>query len=565
MLRRSAFGGKLLAAAPFSAVNLPPIANEPMQNFEPGSVARKKLEEALARLSTADPVDIPCIINGKEYRQGPAQRREVPHQHQKTLATFYNADEALLKQAVKSSLEARRSWSRMPAHDRLAIVLKAANIISGPRRYEFLAATMIGQGKNAWQGEIDAVAETVDFLRFNSKFAEELYECQPLSPAKANHWNSVDYRPLEGFVLAVSPFNFTAIGANLAMGPAMMGNTVLWKPSPGAILANYLTMKVFEEAGLPPGVINFVPSTPDDVTKAVVYDSHLAAVAFTGSTKTFAQISSNVANNLAHYKTFPRLSGETGGKNFHLIHPSAHLPSAVACTLRSAFEYQGQKCSACSRAYVPKSMWPAFKQSLLEKHAKLKSGPPTDFSSFICSVIDEAAFNKITGYIDGAKRDPSCSIIGGGSYSRETGWFVQPTIIETTNPKSKTMVEEIFGPVLTVYVYDDSRQGWENEIFQLIDTTTAYALTGAVFSTDRQFLRRALDELRDAAGNIYLNDKSTGAVVGMQPFGGARLSGTNDKAGAPQFLNRWVSPRTIKDTFDNLTEVSYPHQLPDVV
>ena len=560
MLRRTV---STLTVAPFfGQVSVPPISNEPMNNFEPGSESRKKLQAAVDKLLKAGTQDVPCIVHGKEYRPGKILKREIPSNRQQILANYYNADEELVKKAVESALEARKEWSRTPLQTRLAVVLKAANMISTSHRYEFQAATMIGQSKNPWQAEIDSVAESIDFFRFNAQYAQDMAATQPRSPAAANVWNALDYRPLEGFVLAISPFNFTAIGANLAMGPAMMGNTVVWKPSPNAVYANYLTMKIFEEAGLPPGVINFIPATPEAITAQATMHQDLAGVAFTGSTKVFTQISKQVASNLENYRSYPRVSGETGGKNFHLVHPTADMKSVAATTLRSAFEYQGQKCSACSRAFVPKSRWAELKDLLLERHANLKQGGPECFENFMCAVIDEAAFEKNMKYINIAKSESCCTVLAGGEGSKEKGYFVKPTIIETTDPMATTMREEIFGPVLTIYVYDDAK-AWESEVFKLIDESTLYGLTGSIYARDRDFLTRASDALRNAAGNLYLNDKSTGAVVGQQPFGGARGSGTNDKAGSPSFLNRWVSPRTIKESFDTNYAVSYPHQLPD--
>lgn len=545
----------------FGHAKLPPIVNEPMNDFAPGTKSCVELQKAVDKMLKEGPFDVPCIVGGQEFRRGARQTREIPSDIKTPFAHYYNADKPLLTDAIASCKEARKTWSKTPLQQRLTIVMGAAHLISTKYRYEFQAATMIGQSKNPWQGEIDSVAETIDFYKFNCKFAEEMYNTQPLSPNNGSVWNSVDYRPLEGFVTAITPFNFTAIGANLAVGPAMMGNVVLWKPSPAAIYSNYLTMKILEEAGLPPGVINFVPAQPEDIQSVVTPDPNLAAVAFTGSTKVFSDISMEVAKNMKNYKCYPRMCGETGGKNFHLVHKSGNLDSAVAGTVRSAFEYQGQKCSACSRAYIPKSMWPEFKAKMLEKTSKIKMGGPEDFSNFMCAVIDESAFDRNMAYINIAKSESSCKIIAGGNGSKTKGYFIEPTIIETTDPMATTMKEEIFGPVLTCYVYDDATMS-EEELFKIIGNTK-YGLTGGIYAKDRAFSSRATSALRDVAGNLYLNDKCTGAVVGMQPFGGSRASGTNDKPGHPNFLYKWVSPRTIKDSYDDNLGVSYPHQLPD--
>lgn len=555
MLRRSS---RNLFAGSFGAVSVADMTNERMDAFSPHSKDRTSMEAACV-VTRKTTVDCPIIVNGKEYRTANSFKRVAPSDHSVHLATGYNADEALAEAAVKSSLEAHQSWSRTPFQDRCAVILKAAHLITTKYRAQVQANTMLGQSKNAWQAEIDCVAEAADFLRFNVKYAQQIYSEQPLTTSNASIWNMTEYRPLEGFVAAISPFNFTAIGVNLALAPVLMGNTVIWKPSPNAILSSYHMYKIFEEAGLPAGVINFVPCEPDVMSKAIIQHPMLAGVAFTGSTNVFNAINKTVAQQLGSYRSYPRISGETGGKNFHFLHPSCDVNHAVAATIRSAFEYQGQKCSACSRVYCPKSLWPEVEKKLLTAHSKIVVGQPDDFKTFVAAVIDETAFNKNIGYITKAKEEGG-RVIAGGSGDKSQGYFVQPTIIVTSNAKSITMREEIFGPVLTVYVYDDNKI---DETLTLVDETTPYALTGGIFASDRAALRHIADKLRFAAGNIYINDKSTGAVVGQQPFGGGRLSGSNDKPGASQFLHRWISARTIKENFDINGQISYPHQLPD--
>lgn len=559
MMRRSAlrrFGTS------FGATVIPPITNERMDGFAPGSKERDAFAAACKR-ARGTVADCPIVIGGVEHRPSKQSfTRTMPSDHKVTIATGYNATAELASMAVENSLATFESWSRTPFQDRAAILLKAAHLISTKYRAEVQAATALGQSKNAWQAEIDCIAETADFLRFNSKYASQLYHDQPISPSSAAVWNMVEYRPLEGFVAAISPFNFTAIGANLATAPVLMGNCVIWKPSPSAILSNYQMYKIFEEAGLPPGVINFLPCEADVMSTQVMQHESLAGVAFTGSTAVFNAIQKNIGNHLDHYRSYPRVSGETGGKNFHLLHPSCNVNHAVASTVRSAFEYQGQKCSACSRMYVPRSLWAETREKLIEATSRVVVGQPDDFRSFVCAVIDGAAYRKVTSYIEKARAEEGCSIIAGGTYSDTEGWFVAPTIIEATNPLATTMREEIFGPVLTVHVYDDNK--WD-ETLKLVNRTTKYGLTGAIFSNDRSSVRQAADVMRFGCGNLYINDKSTGAVVGQQPFGGARASGSNDKPGAPQFLHRWVSARTIKENFDINGTISYPHQLPDVV
>jgi 1-pyrroline-5-carboxylate dehydrogenase len=437
------------------------------------------------------------------------------------------------------------------------IFRKAADLISGKYRSKILAATMLGTGKTVWQAEIDSTVESCDFLRMNTRFAQEIYDTQP--PLNApNTWNRLEYRELEGFVLAISPFNFCAIGANLPSAPALMGNTVLWKPASTSSLSNYVTFKIFQEAGLPDGVMSFLPSAGRVAGEAINHPT-FGGLHFTGSTQTFNTLWQQIGNNLDNYISYPRIVGETGGKNFHLIHPSADITHASCNTIRGSFEYQGQKCSATSRLYAPKSRWAEMKEKLISLHSTIHQGQPDDFSTFMTAVIDKAAYTDHTKYIDMAKASPECEIIAGGGYSDEKGWFIEPTIILTTNPKFTTMEEEIFGPVLTVYVYDDSEPDFWEKTCKLIDSTSPYALTGGIFSQDRYALASGSEHLKHASGNLYLNDKSTGAVVGEQPFGGARGSGTNDKAGSHLNLLRWVSARTIKENTVPLTGIGYPH------
>jgi 1-pyrroline-5-carboxylate dehydrogenase len=547
----------------YTGIAVPPIQNEPCNTFAPGTEAREKLQVAIDKLRQRKDLDVPVIVNGEEFRPGKKMTREVPSDRHTTFHSYYHADRELLQRAVDSSLEANEKWRKMPFQDRAAIVLKASQLLATSWRYDFQAATMLGQSKNPWQGEIDCVTESNDFFRFNVKYAKEIYDRQPISP-HGTPWNMVEYRPLEGFVMAISPFNFTAIGANLATAPALMGNTVVWKPSDTALYSAYLTYKLFEEAGMPPGVINFVPSAPQDANDVVLKNPNMSACVFTGSTKVFKTIWKEVASNLDNYKTYPRVTGETGGKNFHVVHPTAHMPTVAAQTVRSAFEYQGQKCSACSRLFVPKSQWPWLKEQMLDQISKIKQGGPEDFSNFMCANIDEASFNKSSEYIKIAKEDATCTVLAGGNPCSDKGWFVPPTLIETTSLNCRLLKEEIFGPVVTAYVYDDAQPGAWEAICREVNDGAIYGLTGAIFARDRDAITVAKDCLYHAAGNLYINDKSTGAVVGQQPFGGARASGTNDKPGSPDFLQRFVSVRLVKETLEHMPQVSYPHQLPEV-
>ena len=481
-----------------------------------------------------------------------------PSRHAETVATYFNMTEKDVSQAIDSALAAKHAWENAPFADRAAVFLKAADLVANKYRYDIMAATMLGQGKNAWQAEIDAAAELADFLRFNVQYAERLYAQQP-EHHYPGLWNRTEYRPLEGFVYAISPFNFTAIGGNLAAAPALMGNVVVWKPSPSAFYANYLTQQIFLEAGLPKDVIQFVPGDAEMVTRKALSHKDFAALHFTGSTAVFRKLYGTISQNIANgtYRSYPRVVGETGGKNFHLIHNSADLDNAAIQTVRGAFEFQGQKCSATSRVYVPKSCWPAFKEKLVAETNKLKIGAPEDFSNFIGPVIHEASFKKLSGVIDSANADPDLTLLAGGKYDSSAGYFVHPTIYQTTNPNHNIMTTEFFGPILAIYVYDDAAPSSFSNICKTIDSTSEYGLTGAVFAKDRSALRFAETALRHAAGNFYLNCKSTGAVVGQQPFGGARASGTNDKAGSASLLSRFVSVRSIKEEFGPTVEVEY--------
>ncbi|KAI0797180.1 delta-1-pyrroline-5-carboxylate dehydrogenase [Abortiporus biennis] len=536
---------------------IPEITNEPMKSYAPGSLERKALQDAISEIEKELPFEVPCIVNGKPVKTGKLAKQPLPWDHANHLCTYHEADQATVAAAIDGALAAKAEWEALPWSDRAAIFLKAADLVSGKYRYKLMAATILGQGKNAWQAEIDAAAELTDFLRFGVKYVEELYAVQPPRNS-AGSWNRVEYRALEGFVFAVSPFNFTAIGGNLSAAPILVGNTVVWKPSPAATYSNYLIYKIFEEAGLPAGVLQFVPGPPAEVVAQVISHPEFAALHFTGSTFVFKKLWKDIAANIDNYKGYPRIVGETGGKNFHLIHPSAEVKNAVLQSVRGAFEYQGQKCSALSRLYVPSSLWSnGFKEQLLTETAKLKVGPAHDFTNFIGPVIGRPAYDKIIGYINKAK-EAGGEVLIGGTGDDSKGYYIQPTVILTKDPKSVTMVEEIFGPVLTIYVYEDADF---EKTTKLIDSSTAYALTGSIFSTDRKALIQATDILRNAAGNVYYNEKCTGAVVGQQPFGGARASGTNDKAGSMAIFYRFVSARSIKENFIGLEDALYPSNL----
>ncbi|HQI30319.1 MAG TPA: L-glutamate gamma-semialdehyde dehydrogenase [Bacteroidales bacterium] len=533
--------------------NFPLPENEPILNYLKGSPERVLLENELKRQSQTV-LEIPLIIGGKEIRTGNFGEIRMPHDHNKVIARYHKAGKAEVELAIKAALEARKSWSDLAWTIRASILLKAAELLSTRYRSVISAANMLGQSKNIYQSEIDAVCETIDFLKYNISFTGRIYEQQPKSTF--NQLNKMEYRALEGFVLAVSPFNFTSIASNLNMAPVMMGNTTIWKPASTAILSNYYLMKVFMEAGLPAGVINFLPGQGSVIGNTCLASKDLAGIHFTGSNSTFNGLWTQVSSNLSLYKSYPRLVGETGGKNFVFVHPSANLNDVCINTIRGAFEYQGQKCSAASRMYVPRSLWPELKKCLGELAEEIKMGDVMNPENFMNAVIDEKAFDNIKSYIDYAKRSPDASIIAGGQCDKSTGYFIRPTIVETTDPHFKLMQEEIFGPVLCVYVYEDSKL---EETLDLCDTTSPYALTGAVFSTDRVAAAHMCEKLRYAAGNFYINDKPTGAIVGLQPFGGSRASGTNDKAGGEFNLIRWVNPRTIKETFVSPDDYRYPY------
>ncbi len=532
--------------------NIPLPVNEPVLSYAPGTPERDSLKAELARqLGTV--VEIPAIVGGREVRSGRTHDVVAPHRYRHRLAVVHEADPATVTSAIAAAREAQAEWASWRLEDRAAVFLRAADMLAGRWRQVINAATMLGQSKTAFQAEIDAACELADFLRFNAHYAERIMAEQPASSPGV--WNRLDHRPLEGFVYAITPFNFTAIGGNLCAAPALMGNTVVWKPAGTAALSNYLVYRLFEEAGLPPGVINFVPGDAPAISAQVLADRSLAGIHFTGSTAVFQLLWKGVAERLEQYAGYPRLVGETGGKDFIVAHPSADPEALAVAMVRGAYEYQGQKCSAASRAYVPRSLWPEVRDRVLAMQADMRMGDVTDFRNFLGAVIDARAFGKIRGYIEGARTDAGVTILAGGGCDDREGWFIEPTLLEVSDPGYRTMCEEIFGPVLTVHPYADDT--WE-EMLRLVDLTSPYALTGAVFARDRDALRTADRILRHAAGNYYINDKPTGAVVGQQPFGGGRASGTNDKAGSILNLLRWVSPRTIKETSDAPRAWQYP-------
>ncbi|TXT11060.1 hypothetical protein VHUM_01811 [Vanrija humicola] len=543
--------------AQLASFKVPVIANEPMRSYPPNSTDRQKLEEALARLDAQAPFDVPVVINGKEVRSGDIQGQPMPHNHAKNLSNYHAATPEAVTAAIDSALAAKDSWENIPWADKAAIFLKAADLIAHKYRYDVMAATMLGQGKNAWQAEIDSAAELVDFLRFSVKYVEQLYAQQPPENSEGV-WNRSEYRPLEGFVLAVTPFNFTAISGNLVGAPAIVGNVVVWKPSPAATYSSYLVYKILLEAGLPPNVVQFVPGSPPDIVKQCIDHKEFAALHFTGSTHVFRKLWKDIANNIDIYRGYPRIVGETGGKNFHFYHPSADIKTGVTQAIRAGFEYSGQKCSALARAYVPRSLWEGgFKDELVKQAKSITIGPCTEFQHFTGPVIGRPAYDRITGIIEKAKAQGG-EVLAGGKGDDSKGFFVEPTVILTKDPKSITMTEEIFGPVITVFVYEDKDI---DATLKLIDTTTEYALTGSIFGQDRAALVHAAAALRNSSGNFYINDKCTGAVVGQQPFGGARASGTNDKAGSLNLLTRFVSVRSIKENFLQPAEYQYPSNL----
>lgn len=527
--------------------------NESVKAYLPGSPERASLKKELERQS-AQVVQVPMIIGGKEVWTERKTKAVMPHDHAHVIAEAASGGEKELKDAIAAALAARKAWTEMPMEHRVSIFLKAADLIAGPMRDKVNAATMLGQSKTAYQAEIDT-CELIDFLRFNVYYLQQIYDRQPNNTP--NVWNRIEYRPLEGFVTAISPFNFTSIGANLPTAPAIAGNVVLWKPATTAVLSNYYVMQALMAAGLPAGVINFVPSRGSDMSKYVLSDPNLAGFHFTGSTEVFSGVYSLVGENIKKYKTYPRLVGETGGKDFIFAHNSADVPGLVAALTRASYEYQGQKCSAASRAFVPASIWPQVKEGMLAEIEKIKIGDITDFTNLMGAVIDASAFKTNKEYIDYAKASEDAEVICGG-YDDSKGYFVYPTLIEAKKPDFKTMVEEIFGPVMTVYVYPDDKL---DETLASCDTATSYGLSGAIFADDREAIVKMEDALKGTAGNFYINDKPTGAVIGQQPFGGARASGTNDKAGSEINMYRWLSPRTIKELRVPCLDVTYPYMV----
>ncbi len=532
--------------------SFPHPANEPIKSYAPGSAERNELKAKIEELKN-NPIEIPLIIGGKEVRTGNTAKVVMPTNHGHVLATYHIAGPDEVQMAIDAAMEARKIWSEMPWVERASITLKAAELIATTYRSTMNAATMLGQGKNPFQAEIDSACETIDFLRFNAFYASQIYAQQPSSSPGVI--NRMEYRALEGFVFALSPFNFTAIASNLNMSPVLMGNVTVWKPATTAILSNYYLMKIFEEAGLPAGVINFVPGKGSTIGKVIFDSPNLGGIHFTGSTNTFQQFWKIIGNNMTRYKSYPRIVGETGGKDFIFAHKSADVKALATAVTRGAFEYQGQKCSAASRAYIPKSIWPEVEKFVKADVADFTMGCVTDFSHFMNAVIDEAAFDSIANYIEMAKNSDKAEIVVGGGYDKSVGYFIEPTVIKVTDPHFVTMEEEIFGPVMTVYVYEDEAY---DETLQLCDQTSPYALTGAIFSQDRYELLKGYNALRNSAGNFYLNDKPTGAVVDQQPFGGGRGSGTNDKAGSYLNLIRWTNPRTIKETLVPPVNYRYP-------
>ena len=536
-----------------SRANVPTPRNEPVLDYAPGSPERAALKTQLAQFAGGS-IEIPLIIGGRGVTTGDLGRCILPHDHARSVATYHKGDAGAVARAIAAAAEARPAWAAMPWEQRAAVFLKAADLLAGPYRPIINAATMLNQSKTATQAEIDSACELIDFLRYNVHYMQEIFEQQPGS--QPGIWNHMEYRPLEGFVLAVTPFNFTAIAGNLPSGPAMMGNTVLWKPASTAVFSAYWLMRVFEEAGLPPGVINFVPGSGGTVGEPAMHHPDLAGVHFTGSTEVFSGMWRTVGGNVRRYRNYPRIVGETGGKDFVFAHASADPDELAAGLIRGAYEYQGQKCSAASRAYIPASLWRTFRDRLCEEVSGIAYGDVCDFTNFMGAVIDRASYDTLSRAIDAARGDAAADVICGGACDDETGYFVAPTIIQAHDPAYATMETELFGPVLTIHVYEDDRY---EQALELCDATSPYALTGAVFARDRRAIALASEKLRYAAGNFYINDKPTGAVVGQQPFGGARASGTNDKAGSLLNMIRWVSPRTTKESFIPPRDYRYPH------
>ena len=532
--------------------NVPVAVNEPVKSYAPGTPERAAVLKTYADMYKST-IDVPLYINGKDVKTNNTRTMSPPHDHKHVVGTYHLAEKKHIDEAIATALEARKTWSQLPWEDRAGIFLKAAELIAGPYRAKINAATMMAQSKTIHQAEIDAACELIDFLRFNVQFMTEIYKDQPKSTNDA--WNRVEYRPLEGFTYAVTPFNFTAIAGNLPACMALMGNVVVWKPSDSQIYSAKVVMDVFKEAGVPAGVINVVFGDPVMITNTVLSHPDFSGLHFTGSTFIFKELWKQIGSNIHNYKTYPRIVGETGGKDFIVSHPSANPKQVATAIIRGAFEFQGQKCSAASRAYIPKSLWPEVKKQVIDDVKSFKMGSPDDMSNFITAVIHEGSFDKLAKYIDQAKKDKDAEIIVGGNYDKSVGYFIEPTVIVTTNPKYETMCTELFGPVITIYVYEDKDY---SKTLKLVDETSEYALTGAILATDRYAIDEATKALQNSAGNFYVNDKPTGAVVGQQPFGGARASGTNEKAGSPQNLLRWVSPRLIKETFVTPTDYRYP-------
>ena len=532
--------------------HVPKAVNEPVKSYAPNS-PEKAAVLAAYKLMWNSKIDVPLYIGSEEIRTGNTKNMTAPHDHKHIVGTYHLAEKSHIEKAIANALDAKAKWANMAWEQRAAIFLKAAELIAGPYRARINAATMIAQSKNVFQAEIDAACELIDFLRFNVEFMTQIYNDQPKS--NSDMWNRLEYRPLEGFVYAITPFNFTAIAANLPASAAMMGNVVIWKPSDSQIFSAKIIIDIFKEAGVPDGVINVVFGDALMITDTVLASRDFAGIHFTGSTHVFKDIWAKIGTNIHHYKTYPRIVGETGGKDFIVAHPSANMKQVATGIVRGAFEYQGQKCSAASRSYVPRSMWPTLKEQLIKDVKSMKMGSPEDFGNFITAVIHEGSFDKLAGFIDQAKKDVDAEIIVGGNYNKSVGYFIEPTIIVTTNPHYSTLETELFGPVMTIFVYEDAE--WSATL-ELVDATSPYALTGAVFSQDRYAIEEATSKLQNAAGNFYINDKPTGAIVGMQPFGGARASGTNDKAGSAMNLLRWASARTIKETFVTPEDYRYP-------
>nr|WP_321245733.1 L-glutamate gamma-semialdehyde dehydrogenase [uncultured Psychroserpens sp.] len=532
--------------------NVPVAINEPVKSYAPGSPERDAVLKAYKKMFN-ETIDVPMYINGNDVTTGNTKTMSAPHDHQHVVGTYHLAEKSHIDDAIATALEARKEWSQLPWEQRAGIFLKAAELIAGPYRAKINAATMIAQSKTVHQAEIDASCELIDFLRFNVQFMTDIYHEQPDSTSDA--WNRLEYRPLEGFVYAVTPFNFTAIAANLPACMAMMGNVVVWKPSDSQIFSAKIIMDVFKEAGVPAGVINVVFGDPVMITDTVMDSPDFSGLHFTGSTYIFKELWKKIGNNIHNYKTYPRIVGETGGKDFIVAHKSANPIQVATAISRGAFEFQGQKCSAASRAYVPSNIWEAVKKRVIEDVKSFKMGSPEDLSNYVTAVIHEGSFDKLAKFIDQAKNDADAEIIVGGNYDKSKGYFIEPTVIVTSDPKYTTMCTELFGPVMTIYVYDEDQY---SETLKLVDETSEYALTGAILSTDRYAIQEATKALQNCAGNFYINDKPTGAVVGQQPFGGARASGTNDKAGSALNLLRWVSPRMIKETFVTPTDYRYP-------